>query len=151
MAPSIPNGSRPTSPSATTPAPMPSSIRTTSPRPTGRSTSRSVRPGPSRWTSGRGKRRGDLVAGCRRGTHAGADRGADQRAGQDAEGSQGADDGARAGADAAAGDGALAPCIAASRGAEEDGAKDQIFHHEKTPRLDVGLCFTYRRRLCAVA
>ena len=123
----------------------------TSPRPTGSSTSRSGRPGPSRWISGRGRRRGELVARCRRSTHAGADRGADQRAGQDAEGCQGADDGARAGADAAAGDRALAPGIAAGRGAEEDGGQDQIFRHVKRPRLDIGLSFTYRRRLRAVA
>src|SRR4051794_588691 len=78
-----------------------------------------VRPGPSRWISGRGGRRRDLVTRCRRSTQAGADRGADQGTRQDADWRQRADDGARAGADAAAGDGALAPGIAAGRGAEE--------------------------------
>jgi hypothetical protein len=81
------------------------------------------------------------VPGRRRGAHAGADRTAHQGAGQDAERRQGADQGARPCADATAGDGALAPSVAASGSAQEDGRQDKIFRHVKIPRL---LCFPWQ-------
>src|SRR5260370_31022572 len=58
MAPSTPNGSRPTSPTATIPGPTASSIATISPRSIGSSTSSRAAPGLSRWISGLGRRAG---------------------------------------------------------------------------------------------